>query len=463
MIGRSNGIALLTVAALATFAGANALRPALDADTGWHLRIGQFIDRSGTVPDRDPIARIGHERELPWQAYSWLHEWLLHRCFVLDRERGILIFRTGLVALSTASVFAFLFSRFGYRLVAFPISLVVSITLAPMATERPWHVTIAFTTCTLWAVLAARETGSTRAAIALIPLFALWANVHIQFVLGWIVLGFWCVDPGRTSRRTAVLATTGCVLATVANPYHVRLLVVIWDYATQAAPRGLIHELAPPDVLGIHFLAVAALALTATTGFAIRRRADVFEIGLLVAVVFVGMRMNRDLWFGALLAVAAMRPPAANENPVRSWTIVATVCGTLFAMRLLNAAGLIGDNDTAAAHVRIYPVRAVEFIRETRPAGPLFNDITWGGYLAWALPEYPVTIDGRTNLYGNERLLQSSRTWSTENGWTTDGELPKCNIVLARADRPFARVLRARPEEWRIAHEDPIAIVFVRR
>jgi hypothetical protein len=463
MTARSYGIVLLTIASLAAFAGANALRPALDPDTGWHLRVGQFIDRTGTVPDRDPISRIGIEQELPWQAYSWLHEWLLHRCFVSGGEFGILFFRTGLLALSTATVFAFLFVRFGYRIVAFPIALAVAIALAPMATERPWHVTIAFTAFTLWAVLTARESGSSRAAIALFPLFALWANIHIQFVLGWIVLGLWCIDPGRADRRTAVLVTTGCVLATFANPYHVRLLEVIWDYATQAAPRGLIHELAPPDLFGIHFLAVAALAIAAAAGLVIRRQANAFDIGLLVAVALVGMRMNRDLWFGALLAAAAMRPPEQKGNPVRSWTIVATVCAVLIAMRFLNAVGLLADNDTAAAHARVYPVRAAEFIRETSPSGPLFNDITWGGYLAWALPEYPVTIDGRTNLYGNERLLQSSRTWSTEDGWMTDEELPKCNIVLARAGRPFTRVLRARPESWKIAHEDPLAIVFVRR
>ncbi len=460
MYDRPNAIALLLVAVLAAFAGAQALRPALDADTGWHLRIGQFVDAHGTVPDTDPISRIGIEHRIPWQAYSWLHEWLMHRCFVFAGETGILWMRSALVAFSTAAVFAFVFGRFGCHIAAFPLALGAAVALAPMGTERPWHYTIAFTALTLRVVLAARESGAARSAFVLIPLYALWANLHIQFVLGWLVLGLWCVDPGRANRRTALLASAGCALATLANPYHVKLLAVIWDYATQAAPRELIQELAPPNVQSPYFLAVAALALAALGGIAVRRSTSVFEVGLLAAVALVGMRMNRDLWFGALLAIAAIRPAS---TPARTLPIVATVVATLLAMRILNGVGWLGDNDTAAAQARAYPVEAAAFVKENRPVGPLFNDITWGGHLAWALPEYPVTIDGRTNLYGNERLLQSSRTWSTDDGWKTDGELAKCTIVLARVGRPFTDALRAMPNEWRIVHEDAVAVVFVRR
>jgi hypothetical protein len=32
----------------------------------------------------------------------------------------------------------------------------------------------------------------------------------------------------------------------------------------------------------------------------------------------------------------------------------------------------------------------------------MFNSYNWGGYLLWELPEYPVFIDGRTDLYDDE-------------------------------------------------------------
>lgn len=463
MYDRQNTIALIALGAIAAFVGANTLRPTLDADTGWHLRIGQFIDLQGTVPATDPISRMGIEDAVPWQAYSWLHEWLMHRWYVARGDAGILEMRTALVALSSASVFALVFGRFGFRPLAFLIAFGLAFTLTPMATERPWHYTIAFTAITLRSVLIVRETGSSRAVYSLIPMFALWANLHIQFVLGWFILGLWCIDPGRSSRRLAVAITIGCILATFANPYHIRLFEVILDYATQSAPRELIQELAPPSVRSLPFLAAASLALGAILGIARRRTIGFFEFGVLLAAGLVGMRMNRDLWFGALMAIAAIRPPVPASPAVRSATVLQTVLSALIVTRVLNSFGMLGNTDIAAAQARAYPVHAVEFLKAERPPGPLFNDISWGGYLAWALPEYPVTIDGRTNLYGETRLLQSSRSWSTLDGWKTDVEFAKCMVVLARVGRPLTDSLRAMPDVWRIAHADAVAVVFIRR
>ncbi len=463
MYDRQNAIALIAVGAIAAFVGANTLRPTLDADTGWHLRIGQFIDNQGTVPATDPISRIGIDDAVRWQAYSWLHEWIMHRWYVARGDAGILEMRTALVGLSTGSVFAFVFGRFGFRPVSFLLSLGFAFTLTPMTTERPWHYTIAFTAITLRSVLIARESGSAQPVYVLIPLFALWANLHIQFVLGWLILGLWCVDPGRSSCRPAVVISIGCILATFANPYHIRLLEVILDYATQSAPRELIQELAPPSVRSLPFLAAASLVLGAVHGIARRRTIGFFEFGLLLAAGLVGMRMNRDLWFAALLAIAAIRQPFPASSTVRSVSVLLTVLTVLIGMRILNSSGLLGNTDIAAAQARAYPVHAVEFLKAERPPGPLFNDISWGGHLAWALPEYPVTIDGRTNLYGNTRLLQSSRTWSTPDGWMTDVEFAKCKVIIARVGRPLTDALRGMPDEWRILHQDAVAVVFVRK
>ena len=47
-----------------------------------------------------------------------------------------------------------------------------------------------------------------------------------------------------------------------------------------------------------------------------------------------------------------------------------------------------------------FPVKAVEFVRQNKYGGPLFNSFDWGGYLIWSLPEIPVSVDGRGNIHG---------------------------------------------------------------
>ena len=58
--------ALLAVAAVP--AGAH-LGFAVDADTWWHLRVGQLVAETGRPPDLDPFSRLGREQPRTWLAF----------------------------------------------------------------------------------------------------------------------------------------------------------------------------------------------------------------------------------------------------------------------------------------------------------------------------------------------------------------------------------------------------------
>lgn len=452
----------LIVFLLATLTAANTLIPTVEHDTWWHLRIGKFISETGTVPQTDPISRYGLEEQVPWRAYSWLYEWALFQIHAGGGVTGIMWFRTALAGLSTAAVFGFIFRRSGLTPTGFMVAAGVVVLVMPMAPERPWHVTIAFTTLTLWATIAMREGMSVRRAWWLLPVFAVWANLHIQYVLGWGVLGLACLFPGMANRRHLILLTAGSVAATVLNPYHVHLFEVIWEYGTQAAPRSLVQELSAPELFSRWSAAVIALIAWAVAKLVTRRPVDGFEIGLLLAGAFLASRMYRDLWFGAIAAAAVIRGECEQPTSTRRlWAVVGIVFSTFFLLRTLNAVGLLHETDYTAAHAKKYPVNAVKFLQRERPPGPIFNDFDWGGYLSWELPEYPVSFDGRTNLYGSERMMQSYRTWSTPDGWTGDADLAKCRVLLAQKNRLLANTLRERAD-WRLAYEDEISCVFVR-
>lgn len=452
----------LIVLLLATLTAANTLIPAVEHDTWWHLRIGKFIAETGTVPQTDPISRYGLEEHVPWRAYSWLYEVALFKIHAVGGVTGIMWFRTALAALSAATVFAFIFRRNGLTPTGFMVAAGVVVLVMPMAPERPWHVTIAFTTLTLWATIAMREGMAVRRAWWLLPVFAVWANLHIQYVLGWGVLGLACLFPGLANRRHLILLTAATVAATVLNPYHVHLFEVIWEYGTQAAPRSLVQELSAPELFSRWSAAVIALVVWAVVKLVTRRPVDWFEIGLLLAGAFLASRMYRDLWFGAVAAAAVIRGDTEGQNSSRRvWAVVGVVLAAFFGLRVLNAVGFLRTTDYAAAHAKKYPVDAVKFLQRERPAGPIYNDFDWGGYLSWELPEYPVSFDGRTNLYGSERMMQSYRTWSTPDGWKADADLAKCRVLLAQKGRLFADTLREQAG-WRLVYEDEISLVFVR-
>ncbi len=87
-------------------------------------------------------------------------------------------------------------------------------TCACLMNERPWLFTLLFFTLTLDSVLDLRA-GRSGPSIWILPiLYALWANLHIQFIYGLFILGLACAAPcidrllgrgrpGRTPIRSA--------------------------------------------------------------------------------------------------------------------------------------------------------------------------------------------------------------------------------------------------------------------
>src|ERR1700759_4818161 len=80
-----------------------------DGDTGWHIRTGGEILRTGRVPVVDPFSfsRPGQ----PWFAWEWLSDVLfaaLHRWHGLEAVAG---FSAGVLCLSTTVLFCCLLRR----------------------------------------------------------------------------------------------------------------------------------------------------------------------------------------------------------------------------------------------------------------------------------------------------------------------------------------------------------------
>jgi hypothetical protein len=49
-----------------------------------------------------------------------------------------------------------------------------------------------------------------------------------------------------------------------------------------------------------------------------------------------------------------------------------------------------------------YPGNAINFLRRNPVPCPLYNNLNWGGFLMWYMPDYCVAIKGRNDLYGDE-------------------------------------------------------------
>ena len=108
------------------------------------------------------------------------------------------------------------------------------------------------------------------------------------------------------------------------------------------------------------------------------------------------------------------------------------------------------------------PVKAVNFLRENEPPGPMFNNYNWGGYIVWELPQYPVFVDGRTDLYGDELLREYLAAIFANSGWRETLDKYDVNLVFVETAAPLARELRLEPG-WEEIYQDEMAAIFSRR
>jgi hypothetical protein len=455
--------------------------PVYDPDVWWHLRVGQWVVDHGTVPHTDPFSQVGR----PWVAYSWLYEVLLYKLYVAFGLAGIVVYRVALALALVASLHRLVARREPRFLVATGLTAAGVLACAPLFGERPWLVTVLGTTLTLHAVLDVRAGNRSWLVWLLPPLFVVWANCHIQFVYGLLVLGLACVAPlidsalglGRPDETAATARTRPwgllvalsviCFLATLATPYHLRLYGVLLEYATQPGAFRWVNELKALEFREAPDFVMAGLVGAALFFLGRRRGLSSFDVLLVAGTSFLALRARRDLWFAALAALAVLSagpgadPAEARFAPGRRvWAFVPLGLAVLVALlawdRQLTPANL------GAKVASVFPAEAVEHVKRRGYAGPLYNDFNWGGYLIWALPDLPVAIDGRTNLHGDARMARFGQTWSGLPGWQDDPDLSAAGVVIAPADSPLVSLL-ALDKRFRLAHRDPVACVFVRR
>ena len=108
-----------------------------------------------------------------------------------------------------------------------------------------------------------------------------------------------------------------------------------------------------------------------------------------------------------------------------------------------------------------YPVAAADYIRQHQLPQPLFNSFPWGGFLTWYLPEYPVAIDGRTDLYGDDYNIQYAKVMNAEAHYSTFPPLNEARTILLEKKSLMGTALPS-VQGFKQVYSDDVAVVLVR-
>ncbi|MFC5863786.1 hypothetical protein ACFPT7_15870 [Acidicapsa dinghuensis] len=448
-----------------------------DPDMWWHLRMGQMIFNSHSIPTADSFSfTANHHLLVP---HEWLAQLSIYSVYHFFGYSGLMLWLCA--ALSAIYIAGYILCGLysGNWKVAFLGALVLFVFSTVGASVRPQLLGYLLLLFELLIIHLGR-TRSVRWFWLMPLLFAIWINIHGSFFLGilltavYLAASFFDFRVGsitsqrwaRATRGQFLAATLVSIAALFINPDGLRQVVFPIDLMLRE-PINLAgvqewHPLQLTSERGV----VLLLVLAAIFLLVALRRAEIRleELLLLALGLWLAGGHDRMLFvFGILTAPVFVRLLAnewENYNPAAD-RLLPNVIMIMLAM----ATVWIGFPRPAALRSQIEsgsPVAAVSYIQSHHLTGPMLNDYTFGGYLIWAMPEHPVFIDGRAEIYEWAGVLSQYMNWMNLN---TDPEalLDQYHIqfCLLNANSYMVRVLTM-THHWKLVYSDRMSAILVR-
>jgi hypothetical protein len=464
----------------------------MDPDFWWHLKTGQYIVATKSIPRTDIFSttRFGSE----WVTHEWLSEILMYAVFSLLGFGGLIV---GFAAVITVA-FWIAYRRCEVRtphvfVAALALLLAVS-TTTPTWGVRPQMFSLLFASIFL-AVLDKYCRGEDTPLIwCLVPLMILWANMHAGFAIGLVFILLTIVGIAIdelilhkrsfasiwTSIRRLCLVWLITVVAVAINPNGLRLYSYPFETLRSYAQMRYIEEWQSPDFQDPTFLPllILILVLLCVPLFS-KKRPRPSELLILLVTLAASLRSARNVPFFALVAMPVLAGQlwswlAAHghttevvstgedrHNSRRALAmnllifVVVAVMLTIFLMRRTLAR-------QPHAQAEYFPVAAVDFIKAHSVPQPIYNEYHWGGYLIWNFyPQYRVYIDGRADVYGDALIEEYFTIHNGTRAWRQPLDSHGIRTVLVKPDTPIASLLRE-DKGWQNIFEDNHSVIFVR-
>jgi hypothetical protein len=477
---------------------AMAARVSADTDTWWHLRTGQWIVEHGAVPQADVFShtRAGE----PWRIPGWIVQAPLYWLFVNFGYAGLNLFTAACVTLAFALVYP---TCTGHPLLRAFVLVLAATVSGIYWSARPQIVSLVLAAA--FALILYRWRGQPPGLLrwwwVLPVLMLVWANAHGGFAIGFVIIGLtlagetlkvvWASfnhrhnpqssNPPITTYRPLLqlsLIAVVCALAVMLNPAGPEMLLYPFKTVSIGALREFIqewqspnfHEVAQQPYLWLLLLTFAVVALS-------RRPVDVTDLILVCGTAYMGFLAGRNMPLLAVTAPALLTRHAADllesvrkreaasaaSRPAPGFLIVNWVLLVVFAgLALIKTLTVLPSRLNAQAIAMTVPVQAAEFIRAQQLPGPMFNSYNFGAYLMWALhPDYPVYVDGRTDLYDDAFLRSYLNVAFGRPGWEAALEERGIRLVVIEADSLLGDRLQE-SEAWQRVYTDEVAAVYQR-
>jgi hypothetical protein len=448
-----------------------------DPDMWWHLKTGEVIWTTHTIPTTDLFSYTTNHHA--WIPHEWLSQVLIYGAYRWGGYSGLMFWLCFFTAALLIAGYTLCSLYSGNSKVALMGALAIWLFGTVGFAVRPHMIGYLLLIIELL-LLHLGHTHDRHWFLGLPLLFAIWVNCHGSFFFGFLLLGlflfcsFFSFQIGLLlskrweirCRRLLIFAFFLSAAALFLNPGGMKqVLYPLNTMFFQPINLSEIAEWKPLqwDGRGMSLLVV----LVSIFLLLILRQSKLFlhEMLMLILGTWLALSHERmEFVFGILIAptLARLLTPVWDSYDVEKdhpWpnAVLITISVLTLSLAFPNRQQLVKQVNNSN------PVKAVEFIRSHHLTGHMLNSYRFGGYLIWALPEHPVFIDGRADLFEWAGVLGDFSKWATlQNDPNTLLEKYKVDFCLLERESPMVHVLRVL-NGWKVIYSDDLSVIFARQ
>ena len=475
-----------------------------DGDTGWHIKVGEQILATGRLPATDPFSFTMEGVE--WFAWEWLADVALGLAHRLNGLEGVALLAGGVIAATAAALLRFqLWLGANLFVAIFATMLTCSVSTMHWL-ARPHMFTWGFFLATVWLLEADRRNPTWRVWL-LVPMAAIWVNVHGGFVAQLVTIGIFAagvgaeqyffarsaqrrIPPSGLLRYGALLGL--CLAATLLNPWTFQLHAHIVSYLQSDFILEHVQEFQSPNFRkeNMRVFEAALLLGAVACGRAIGRGEIAWPL-LVVAWAHAALTSVRHVPLFMLIAAPFLARELTllmEQGRRRGWSWLDTLdevaadyggsragrpakAGWFFGWLPVVALGVVFvvlqvRSERPAERAQFpdvrFPAAACDALGERLEGKRVLTTDQWGDYLIYRLyPRFKVFIDGRSDFYAPQVRDDYLALMGSKWDWESRLDRYEFDALLLPVEWSLAAVVKER-SDWRVVYDDGQALLFER-
>lgn len=454
------------------------------ADLGRHLKNGQIFVETLKIPDTNLYSYT--QPGFPFTNHHWGFGVIVYLIYSFVGYIGLSGVYTAISVLTVMLFYATAKEKFS-DLCAFLATALLLVFITNRTEIRPEGMSFLFMGIYFLLLERYRE-NRLKNTIILLPLLTLiqvlWVSIHIFFVFGPFLVLAYVVHEQINSKNTRyvsdktqylLMTLTTTTVFSLLNPNHIFGLLeplnIFKEYGytiVENMSPMFLHNFSPKFIY-IYFFAISTLPflLFILTTNKKQIKQNFAPILLFLVFVILSWKMIRGFPMFGFFGIYFFALIIGNFQKIPNWSLF-TISTAIILINLIPLISLKGRYNFGWG-IHSENARSIEFFKQNKLRGPIFNNYDIGGHIIWGLyPKEKVFVDNRPEAY-SANFLQNTyiKAQLEPKKWEEILQIYNFNaIFFQRRDLTnwgqdfLVRVID--DEEWVPVYVDLRTIIFVR-